>query len=93
MSKNRSCAFGSGRTRNPRSATSAPSSSSSGSRSSHFDAALVLALDLDPRLLADPLEGLVAHALEARAGGQLEDGELAALRDGLVLQRPALADR
>ena len=54
---------------------------------------LVLALDLDAGLLADALEGLAAHALEARRHRQLEDRELAAARDAAPLERRPLARR
>jgi hypothetical protein len=53
----------------------------------------VLALDLDPRLLPDPLQRPGADAVEGRGHRQLQAGEPASRADLAVLQRPPLAAR
>src|SRR6185503_17825790 len=56
-----------------------------------LDLALVLALDLQPSLLADSLEGGAADPLESRLQRQGDDGELAAPTNRAVLERAALS--
>src|SRR5689334_14178537 len=51
---------------------------------------LVLAADLDRRLVVDPLKRLAADPLDAIRRRDLQDGQLAALLDAARLERLAL---